>query len=390
MNLRLAAALAMIAGLAACTGQIQRDPHALGTGDLRLREPAAADRPILLTITIHNTGEKPLTYFQPDLMSNYFAATLTPAGLPPRTVPLDRNGPAARGARSMRPIPPDGTLELPIILPPQPAGTYRLSLESTRWTLTTPPCDFTLPTDPAAAKAFDEIWLQRILTGDLQATQAAESYPAQAPTAQLIARIKSPDAASATRAVDVVRRQRQWIFEDNSLKLSSYPPDAIEACLVAIQQQLAAPEVDPRFIESLAGFVETANSDAASGALIPLIRRLPPGDIRLFVVRTLHSSRAPEVVAALHQFLQDPDPATRLGAAQALTRQHDLAAVPALVELSVSFTGRQGEALFDLASFPESPQAVAAIKARLDDPVQKENARRAWNHLQDVKQPARL
>ena len=103
----------------------------------KLTGPVAAIS-VMLVVTLTNTGAKPLTYWNggPGRFpgGQEFQAILTSEGAAAKDVKAS-NGQYEMGSGRSRSLSPGESMDVPLALPPQAPGNYRLNMKGWRWDL---------------------------------------------------------------------------------------------------------------------------------------------------------------------------------------------------------------------------------------------------------------
>jgi hypothetical protein len=354
-----------------------------GTATVRLDGLVTAGRPVVLVVTVHNVDTIPMEYvsggpgrFPP---GQDFRVTLARDG-GKSTVVDASNGQYTMGSMWGQTLLPGGSLEVPLALPPVEAGHYQVVVTGRRWKLTPGVLEFTVSTDPAARGTFDAALLRRVRSGDPVAIHVVEYWPTAAARRALLADLAAAEGDRSERALEVMHFNRSAIDEGKPMPENGdrRVPEDVEAAVVeAIHHLTESSHSDAKLAAALGDFTAMAKLDSAALALIPLIKHLPPGEDRRWVIWGVGESQAPEAKAALYGWLQDDDVWTRYGAAWTLAWQHDKVALPTLEELAKKHEARPDEVFMDLSLFPEVPEAMATLKEQAKDPVYGADAKRA-------------
>jgi hypothetical protein len=335
---------------------------------LTLSAPATqpANDPVLLTLTVYNTGYTSLGYWcggpgdYPDVRDFQVSVhPLTPMPLDAGSLKLT-NGQRSDGTGAMHWIAPGQTARVPAALAPLPVGKYRIIIQCEAdgthqdgilRTVTWPalqsarPLEIEIRDEPSLRDARRREILARVRSADPFAQYVAVVFPEPA----------LHDAIAEDLASDnpiVVERAMDGLWGDG-------PPNQADAPRVfkAIDRHLRPPPggIDFAMMERLLAAIGTDRSPAARELVAKVAAARPEGRVHQAAVSTLGKiGPKPWIVRTI----PPPPP-----------EQYDRDAIAALIKLAHSMgTQERKLAYMLLAEYPKSPEAVEAIRAGTADP----------------------
>jgi hypothetical protein len=357
-----------------------------------------ADGPIVLTLSVRNTGKVPIRYWCggpgdfPDAQD--YAATIANAKerKPILHLPLS-NGQYTDQSGAARQVTLGRTIHFPAAFPPLAPGVYRITVEGQaqgrhennllaviEWpaTHTEKVLQIEVRSDAKLAAQRDAQTIAKVRANDPFAKHIASRWPRQPVRNALVKDLNGEDVVAADRAADGL-----WGDAD---------PMATDAAIVAdvIVHHLKSPEggCDLGLMDKLLKTSERPTSPKVSAALVRLAAARAPGYVRKKAIDTLDLPLNRS--ADLLQPQPPPDGMYHLRGDEpdaGLRQQHDAAAIGSLLELAKSADPKERRiAIRSLGDFPESPAAVAAIRAATEDDSY-EVQRAARDTLDRITQP---
>ena len=363
-----------LAGLLTCFACARADVHNAPAASLRVTADALqpSDAPIVLELTIQNTGATRLSYWcggpgdYPDC--DDFVATVTRRG-PAETVARIRlaNGQSAGGAGRAFEVAPGASVHFPAALGPLPRGSYKIEVEGAArgrerdglivaadWpaTRTLDAIGVEVRDDPRLAAARDAGVLAKIRAHDPFARCLAVTWPRAAVREALAADLTGDDAVAADRAADGLWGDRPPDKSDLPLVARAIdqhlqPPD--DGCDVGLMTRLTRfyTGTEPPELEDAIGRLAMARTDGPMGRVaIERFRWAPALDVTTHHFPDWHKDPGNPPIIDPHGVL--------LGTAIDLTKDPDP------VERRIGFRS--------LVEFAKDPAAAAAIRAGLKDP----------------------
>jgi hypothetical protein len=371
-----------LAGAATATLQVTADPI----------QPEGL--PVLLTLTVHNSGREPIYFWQdsagdyPD--ASHFVATVIGQGRDRtllRKQLSNSNGPLASGSGRLRRIDRGRSLSFPAALPPLPAGSYRIIVVGEPqgrfaggqlvdvWvpqTISEPSPRVEIRADEKLAEERDEQIIAKVRTGDPFAEHVAGRYPREAVRDALEQDLSGDDIVAAEGAIDAF-----WPGRDP-------PPEAAPTIASAIRSHLKPINDghDEWMMHQLLGMARQLNTPDVTAAVKELSAARPDGRVRDY------AKNAPTQL----NYQATPPAHVRL-------RPEDVFEDPlidALLKLSQSVDPKTRiRAYKSLSGYPESRRAIEALKkgtldrddsARLaaEKGLRTLNADRVWRKLDSV------
>ena len=327
-----------------------------------------ADAPVLLVLTIRNTGKTSISYWwggpadYPDASS--FVAVLTHEGNLHAvwTVAL-ANGQDSSGAGRARELNPGESVMFPAALPPLPVGSYRIRVQGApqnnsgdaalvTWpaTRSDPELKLEVRVDVALAAARDDGLIAHVRGGDSFAQHVAAVWPRALVRDALLRDLMSDNVFGAERALDGL-----------------WPGDADkkDASLVAraLTRHVKAPDgrYDFALVDRLLQIAGRFDSAEVRDAAAQVLAARPRGRVHEAAVKALDAirvahGRAPAPVS--------PTPLPR-----------DPATVDALLKIIGSADPHERElAYLAMGDYLDDPRAMTAVRAGIHDPDAKVQA----------------
>jgi HEAT repeat protein len=324
------------------------------------------DMPIVIILTIKNTGPVPIAYWcggpgeYPDA-KDYCAKLRSIDGAESGSNVMRLfNGQQSDGAGRLHPIAAGEVARMPAVLEPLPIGKYQViagcrayghvehsTLRTIEWPaqLTVQPVEIEIRDDPTLRDQRDKQLLSSVRAADPFSHWVAADYPRRAVHAALSEDLMSPNVIVAERAMDGL-----W---------GAGAPSETDAPLVlkAIQTHLKPPAdgIDYGMMGRLLSAASHDPSPAAQEMVVKATAARPDGKVHELAVRTLEKMRSP---VTARRWPPTPPPQD----------QYDQDAITALIKLlgSQSVSERQLACRL-LAAYPKSPQAADALVAAAKD-----------------------
>jgi hypothetical protein len=322
--------------------------------------------PIVITLTIKNTGPVPIAYWcggpgeYPDA-KDYCAKLRSIDGAESGSNVMRLfNGQQSDGAGRIHPIAVGEVAQMPAVLEALPIGKYQViagcrayghfednTLRKVEWPaqLTVQPVEIEIRDDGALRDQRDQQLLSRVRAADPFSHWLAATYPRPAVHTALSEDLMSANVIVAERAMDGL-----W---------GANAPSETDAPLVlkAIQTHLKPPPdgIDYAMMGRLLSAASHNPSPDAQELVMKATAARPDGRVHELAVRTLEKMRFPE--APRRRPPTPPPP-----------EQYDQDAIAALIKLSQSQSANERQlAYLLLTNYPKSTQAVEAIKAGTHD-----------------------
>ena len=384
-------------------GAPRDEPRATLT--VKVQQQQVVGVPILLELTVKNTGTQSIKYWcgGPDSYpgAHRFQAIIVDERGQEQRMPLS-NGQYWRGSGDDKTIAPDAAVTFPAATAALPAGKYTLRsvvgekegyqpAPNEPMVVTWPAIDakvmqaLELREDPEAQRAFGEGLLGRVRKGEPFALHVAAEYRIAAVLDAMVKDMESDDAGVAVQACEVI------------FKMSEFPKGLGAVIKRSMLKHLKAEdsqeESDLRSM--LAALAAREGSDESLDAVLALVDDgLPrPHPHRCWALQNVQNFEQPKAAETLRKLLTYPDAWVRFKAASGLSRRRDPAAVPVLVETFKDRTSDERDsALYSLSDYWDDPRAVAAIDqaAKDTDARVRQAAERARGYLEDNKKSAAI
>jgi hypothetical protein len=320
------------------------------------KQPASA--PILLTVTIKNTGKQPVRY--PLLMgkgeypnAGWFKAKITDSVGDVQEAEMSNDlSDGGGGSGGLSQILPGQSIEMPAAILAMPAGVYKIQVREGRIT------QVTIKDDKELARKRTQEMLARIRKGDAFAQHVAGRYPTDELTEALCQELFSDDIQAANRAAIPLDR------------LQRLPPKSLEYIKKAMDKQLDLAKQgrlsQTGILSTLAYLASRIGSDEALEPVLSLAKTEGLGNAAIGALGTFKQEKAAK---ELHRFLNDDNEEIQLRAAQALARRNDPGALEILLIVGNNPKNRWRQfAIQELPKYSDDPRVEAAIKHSLDDP----------------------
>ena len=319
-----------------------------------------AHRPVLICLTVHNTGKVPLQFWwsgwadYPDAALFSVEAKSVDGRIEVRSLRLLNRPESDVGAVRTRQVLPGKSITFPaafIGLPPRKYtlrffGDARNDLASS-WpaTYTTDDLVVDIRDDDKTAASCDQKMLARVRADDGFAQFISANYPSKAVRAALLKDLAGDDVIAAERAMD-------GLWPDD-------PPDFDAGIVIdVLERHLAGPAGadDFAFTDRLLAAAEKYNTLESEAIVAKLAAGRPAGRVRDNALSALEKIERARISA--NAGILPPSPAPR-----------DPAVINALLKLVTSLDPEtRRTAYIALGSFPDDPAAVAALRAGLNDP----------------------
>jgi HEAT repeat protein len=352
------------ASLVAAAGIVARQappakPAAQRTWDVAADAVQPANSPVLLTITLTNTGKEAISYWCGGPAMGYPAVpavkvAVTDAKGNTRQLEVS-NGQATAGSGLMVVVPPGKSVPIPAALAPLPAGSYTLQIGDGKR------AQVTIKDDPELLKKREQDLLARAAKGEPFAGHAIAKHFSPGLAARLYNDLSAEDHETAWKAAQILHGVRDL------------PADAVPFLARAMRKQLALELGRQKrntdvlvYLAILAGRIGT---EEALEPILLLATSEMDGGVRGSAVGMLEMFNLERATKELHNFLKRPDEEVRLAAARVLANRHD----PAAIEPLVAAAGDPKHparwwACRALGNFPDDPRAQRAVQSRLEDP----------------------
>lgn len=343
-----------------------------------------ADLPLLVTLTLTNTGDKTLSYWCGSLDTypgaEHFSAeavgkdgkriTLSARMMPTGdgTTTYDiYNGQPQNGSGINRDIELGATITVPLAISPLPPGPYVLQFHS-EWNapslLAKQPrlgegaLHVLVRRDQTLRTAREQALLGRVRHGEAFAENVVAHYNLQPIIEQLLPDLASDDADAAIHAAMTLSH------------VPELPAGAAAQISRAVQKHLRGPDIyaAANLLSYLALLAVKTQSAETLEAMILLVQSDREPEVRWHAAQALGQFHQTQAFTELCALLLDPQSAVRGAAAVALAQRHDAAALPVLLTLIQKPDPYSGwNPLYSaLAQFPDDPQAETAVRAGLN------------------------
>jgi hypothetical protein len=325
----------------------------LSLTEIRAESLQPAGRPILVTLVVTNTADKPIALHfllggRPSVSLDGVDVRVTDAQGKVREAALE-NSSHQGGSGGFRQLPPGQSEDAPAIVPPMPAGTYTLQIGGKK-------VKVSVKDDAQQARKRAEELLEKLRRGDDMFAQFVfRKYPDQAITGVLVKDLLSDNSQAVARSAHVLSLLRKL------------PKDAGAIVHKAMKKQLEMigqqQNRDAGVLSSLSNLASTVGTDEALAAVLDLARSDLAGGTRASAMSALAPFKQAAAVQELHAFLKDPDEDTRFCAARALAKRQDTAALPVLVEVARDTQSQWRQYAYqELAHYSNNPEAEAVLK----------------------------
>jgi hypothetical protein len=326
-------------------------------------QPAGA--PVLLTLTVHNTGHEPISYWWggPGDYPNageYLASVSVAGEAKPFLQIALSNGQKTDGAGRTRDVPAGHSVSFPAALTPLPAGRYSISVAGQpdgriengvvrflTWpeTLSRQLVTVEIREDEKLAAARDGQTIAKVRTDDPFAKHIASTWSTKAIKDALVADLMGDNIAKADRAADGLWGDKE--------------PTSVDAPIVAkaIIKHLkpGEDECDVGLMAKLLDGISPLESLELQNAVARLLVSRPDGRVRRAALSVLNLPLKPKTSETARQTVEQTD-------------QHDPAALQSLLQLATSMDPVQRKIGYQLlGDYPENPKAAQAIRAGIQD-----------------------
>lgn len=356
-----------------------------------------AGQPVLLTLTVRNTGPDRFGYWcggpgRYPPANRFVAVFVDPAGRQRRS--RLSNGQYVEGSGGDIPIAPGEAVTFPAAAEPLPPGKWTLAsvageqrgyvvgpgkAMTVTWPATeaSPRLPLDVRDDPKAAAAFAEDLLRRVRREEPFARHVATEFEIPAVIDATVRDLGSDDADAAARAAKA-------LFQLDPL------PAGLGAVIKRCMTKRLATDA-PGDLGYLTALAEREGSDDALDAVLAFVNArgdFPGEGDRRYRLQYLFGFTQPRAADALRAALKDPRLA--FTAAVGLSGRHDPAALPVLLDVA-RFRGHMDRsmALARLADYWDAPEAVATLEQVAADPESSDadrgDARRALQSAKDAK-----
>jgi RNA polymerase sigma factor (sigma-70 family) len=327
------------------------------TIDLKADATQPAGVPVLVTVTLRNTGKKPLTYWcggpgrYPGLFNTLVSIVDDKNN---ESISVLTNGQYMQGSGILESIPPGESATFPAMLQWVRAGKYTIRVGDGK------PARVTVKDDPELLKRWKEDLLKRVRQGEPIAQHVARAALSSALGEALLEDLLSEDEKHAEQAAF-------------TLVMADTLPPKIDAVLrKAMTKQLA--ELNRRQVQNTGAVVYIAMmagkiaTDDALEAVLELARSDVRGETRCQAVGCLGSFKQPKAHKALAGFLKDEDERVRLRSAQMLAERKDASALPVLLAIAGNAQSEwRRETLRSLLFFPRDPRVEPTLRQLQQD-----------------------
>ncbi len=347
--------------------------------DVRAESAQPADAPILITVTLTNSGNKSITYWcggpgnYPDAAS--YKARVTDSQGKVREVRLS-NGQAQAGSGAYEEIKPGQTVVMPAALAPLPPGRYTIQVGRGK------SAQVMVKRDPQLARKRDQDILKRIRKGEPFAQHVAAEYPNKAVGQALFQDLLSEDRQIAFHAAFTLVDSRE--IPDNSVAIIR------QAMQKQLDLEAKRRSRNTEVLIYLAFLAAKVGSEEAMAPVLALAGSDFDGETRQRAVEALGAFKNPRATQELHGFLKDKERRVRFGAARVLADRKDPAALEVLLAVAADREDQWRPYAFQaLAKFPNDPRVEPAIKRGLEDPSAfvRAAAKRALQSLHPTPRP---
>jgi hypothetical protein len=343
-----------------------------------------AGLPILLTLTVTNTGDKPYLYWAPGRSyppGDSFLAVITDDSGNVREAQMnnDRGGPGSGGIFELL---HGQSINIPVCIGPIAPGSYKIEVKygngiSGAVMKMDQAYRVVVKNDPDLAKRREEDLVARIRKGEGFAQYIAGNYPNKSLTDLLLQELLSDDSKNVEHAASAFLRVRK--LPESSAKVIK---KAVDNHLSATKGQASQDTQIPRLLAVLAAKVGT---DEALEPVISLARTKPVSE---GVVLALAGFKQEKATQELRRFLEDESDSLQFRAAQGLSGRKDPKALEVLLTVAHDPKSRWRMYSFDaLLNYPNDPRVEDAIKSGLDYSNARDSAEFALRKLANQKKP---
>jgi HEAT repeat protein len=370
--------LITLLGLGAALGDQNPPPHSSTVVRAEAAQPA--DTPILLTVTVTNDGDEPISYstnFGRYPPGSWFSITITNAKGRTKKVELS-NDDGVPGSGGREEIEPAGSVTAPVMMDALPVGSYTIRVWNSK------SASFTVKDDPELARKWDDDLLAKIRAGDRFANHVANMY----------LRGKHARPSFIEGILGILSSDKELVAERAAYTLNRAPELPAKARVVIIQalrKQLASAQergfTQTSHLTPLAGLAARVGTDEALEAVLTLAHTQETRGIGLWALGDFKQEKA---LKELRLFLKDGDETLRFRAAQRLSERKDSQAIEVLLVVAHDPKSRWRMYSFDaLLKYRDDPRVEAAIKSGLDDPDSnvRDSAEFALRTLRSAKKP---
>jgi hypothetical protein len=327
-------------------------------------QPAGA--PILLTLSVTNSGDKPYYYHSwgPSYLSaGPFLAVITDNSGKVREAQMSNDHGRGLESGGVFKLLHGQTMDVPVCVDPLDPGSYKIevreskSAEGALIVKTGQRTSIVVKNDRELAKKWNADLLARIRKGEPFAQYVAGMYATRPLIDLLVQELLSNDSRIVGRAALVLLRVRE--LPDSSPAVIS---KAIDNHLAEVKQQGSS----NAFLENLAALAAKVGTDDALEVVISLVRNQ---QVRGSAVWALGAFKQEKAIRELHRFLQDENEEFQFRAAQRLSERKDGEALEVLLMVAHDPKNPwRAYAVKSLSNYPDDLRVEPAIKSRLDDP----------------------
>jgi hypothetical protein len=370
-------------------GEPAAPPPPKATIEVTIKGPTLASLPVVLELTVKNTGGKPLAFWSTGRLpsASDFEAVIVDDGGVERHLQLSNEyGIAGTGLTSH--VDPGQSITFYGAFEPLSAGKYTLksvACESSgyrrageealviQWPAmeAKPGAPLVIRDDPAAIAAATQDLLGKVRAEDALAVHMAAAFRIKPLVDAMISDLDSSDGAKVESAARLISMTEPF-------------PTGFGAVIKrSMLRQLHAPGGTAGAMAMLASLAASDGSDDSLDAVIAYVHKLSASGLQssLHYLRDFQQPRASDV---LSEFLKHKDWDVCVTAAKQLAWRRDAAGLPVLLEFSTirGHTDRASAFGF-LAYYPDDPRALAAIEAGFSDsdPEVKAAAQRAMDDV---------
>jgi HEAT repeat protein len=347
--------------------------------DVRAEPAQPIGTPVLLAVTLTNTGHKPLFYVGDRPYPNaapMVAQIIDAKGNIREIAVINRRGALRSGP--LVEIKPTESVEIPALIEALPPGSYSIQIgrgKSAR---------VTVKDDPKLLRKWERELLAKIRSGDPFADFVVYKYlTAKTPSKSLIDDLLQDSLSDDEK----VAERAAWPL----LHMRELPPNATAITSKAMAKHLAAinqrGSANTLILPSLAGLAATIGSDEALESVLTLAQTPLVRGAAVFALSKFKQEKA---VKQLRSFLQDQNAEIRFDAAQALADRKDPDALEMLLPVAHDPKSRWRMYSFDaLLNYGDDPRVEPAIKSGLNDPNSsvRSSAEFALRTLRRAKKP---
>jgi len=213
----------------------------------------------------------------------------------------------------------------------------------------------TVKDDPQLARERAQELATKLKQEDAFSEYVFRKYPTRAVTDVLMKDLLSDNAEIVERAAFNLERLLQFPADADAIVRKS-----MEKQLKMLGRQQNRSTGAVIYLSKLAGKIGT---DQALAAVLALAVSHLDGETRSRAMTALGQFKQEQAVRELREFLKDADERVRFYAARTLAKSQDPAAIPVLVKVAGDAKSQwRPYALEELAHYPNSPEAIAALK----------------------------